>query len=151
MSPRAVGPVKGGTLADRLIVPKHQQTAADSQVDRAFDELSEEPARKTMQGIAAPQPLPLPPLGEDTEVTIEADEPPQRDQIAVPLTTKKARAIGDNSEPEISIERFVELEVEEPMNERDDSAPEIMILTPGRAITADDTKLVSGSIESKKR
>ncbi|HEX7704024.1 MAG TPA: hypothetical protein VF403_24950, partial [Kofleriaceae bacterium] len=72
--------------------------------------------------------------------------------IAAPQPVVKARGLGDNSEPEISIERLVELEVEEPMNEErdDNSAPEIMILTPGRAITADDTKHVAGSIDTRK-
>jgi len=91
---------------------------------------------------------------------MEAEEPPTLEKGPTQIAGLfKPRAIGDHSEPEISIERFVELEVEEPLNEPtserrgapgsgDSSAPEIMILTPGRAITADDTDLVSGSIDA---
>ena len=53
----------------------------------------------------------------------------------------------------ISIERLVELEIEEPMNfsERDDnSSPEITIIPHGRPISADDSAHVSGLIEVKK-
>jgi PPM family protein phosphatase len=154
IAPRA--PIRGGSPAESLIVSSDDANAASDQLDRALDGLSDEP-HDTSKGMRPllrnPAPLPLPAPDDDSdEVVIEADEPPERDGIAAPQSFKKARGLGDNSEPEISIERLVELEVEEPMNEdRDDnSAPEIMILTPGRAITADDTKLVAGSIDTRK-
>jgi hypothetical protein len=154
IAPRA--PIRGGSPAERLIVTSDEANAAADQLDRALDGLSAEP-RDTAKGMRplertpAPLPLPAPDDDNDGEVVIEADEPPEREGISAPRSVVKARGLGDNSEPEISIERFVELEVEEPMNEdRDDnSAPEIMILTPGRAITADDTKLVAGSIDTR--
>lgn len=155
IAPRA--PIRGGSPAESLIVSGDDANAALDQLDRALDGLSDEP-RDTSKGMRAlvrnPAPLPLPAPDDDNdgEVVIEADEPPERDGIAAPQPVVKARGLGDNSEPEISIERLVELEVEEPMNEErdDNSAPEIMILTPGRAITADDTKHVAGSIDTRK-
>ncbi|HET9988082.1 MAG TPA: hypothetical protein VFQ65_06175, partial [Kofleriaceae bacterium] len=145
---------RGASPGERLIVPKDEAGLANDLLDEAFDGLSRD-AVKTLDGPsgmrppARPAKLPLPaPIG-DSEVVMEAEEPPTLERG--PNAGKKARAIGDQSEPEISIERFVELEVEEPMNEpeRDEgSAPEIMVLTPGRAITADDTQHVSGSIDT---
>jgi PPM family protein phosphatase len=154
IAPRA--PIRGGS-AERLIVTSEEANAASDQLDRALDGLSDEP-RDTSKGMRAlernpaPLPLPAPDDDNDDEVVIEADEPPERDGISARPSVVKARGLGDFSEPEISIERLVELEVEEPMNEErdDNSAPEIMILTPGRAITADDTKLVAGSIDTQK-
>ena len=156
---RPAAVIRGVAPAERLIVPRDEANAAADQIDRALHHLGEGGiGEDTLKGARVsprkPAALPLPAPVEDDgggEVVIEADEPPLRDDIVMPLVTKKARSIGDNSEPEISIERFVELEVEEPMNDRDDnSSPEIMILTPGRAITADDTKLVAGSIDTQR-
>lgn len=142
---------------ERLIVPRDETNLANDLLDEAFDGLSRE-AVKTFDGPggamrppARPAKLPLPAPIDEREVVMEADEPPTLEKGPSQIASKKARAIGDQSEPEISIERFFELEVEEPMNETgrtEDSPPEIMILTPGRAITADDTQSVSGSIES---
>ncbi|MEO8843359.1 MAG: protein phosphatase 2C domain-containing protein [Kofleriaceae bacterium] len=160
IAPRA--PIRGGAAAERLLVSSEGATAVSAQLDRAIDGLdglSDEP-RDTSKGMRplarSPAPLPLPAPTEDehdSEVVIEADEPPERSGLRSSVAVKKARGLGDNSEPEISIERFVELEVEQPMNEdrNDQSAPEIMILTPGRAITADDTHLVAGSIDTNTR
>jgi PPM family protein phosphatase len=152
VAPRA--PVKGGTAAERLIVPHNEANAAEDQLDRALDNLSGTTTAKGLPIARPPAPLPLPAPDDDEsgEMTIEADEPPHRES-APRVVVKKTRIVGDSSEPEISIERLVELEVDEPMTtgERDEnSAPEIMILTPGRAITAEDSHLVAGSIDTKK-
>ena len=156
VAPR-LAPARLASPAERLIVPKDETNLANDLLDEAFDGLSREPVKAfdgaggAMRPPARPAKLPLPAPIDDPEVVIEADEPPTLEKGPSQIAGKKARAIGDQSEPEISIERFVELEVEEPMNEPggdEGSAPEIMILTPGRAITADDTQSVSGSIES---
>ncbi|HEY0251803.1 MAG TPA: protein phosphatase 2C domain-containing protein [Kofleriaceae bacterium] len=159
----ARAPLKGGQSAERLIVPKSEQGAADAQVDQVFDRFASPAALKTNPGIGSVEkapsrslPLPAPPDEEEesgeSEIMIEADEPPRAEPYVLLGKPKKARAIGEASDPEISIERLVELEVEEPMNQRDEpSAPEIVILQPGRPITADDTKLVAGSIDSNKK
>ncbi|MEO6772098.1 MAG: protein phosphatase 2C domain-containing protein [Kofleriaceae bacterium] len=152
----ALAPVKGAAPAERLIVPSSEVSLANDLVDEAFDGLSREPIKafggeSALRPPARPAKLPLPAPVEDPEVSIEADEPPTLEKGPTQIARSRARAIGDHSEPEISIERFVELEVEDPLNAsaRDESsAPEIMVLTPGRAITADDTQLVSGSIDS---
>ncbi|MEO8552675.1 MAG: hypothetical protein ABI678_22010, partial [Kofleriaceae bacterium] len=150
---RSLTPVKGS--GERLITTSEELGDA---ADRAFDDLSAEPAAKPTAGDgklrppARPAKLPLPaPIEEESEMTIEAEEPPTLEKRPGQISTKKPRAIGDQSEPEISIERFVELEVEEPMGENRDegSAPEIMILQPGRAITADDSSSVGGTIDTE--
>jgi hypothetical protein len=156
--------VKGATQAEPLIVPNGEAGAADAQLDqalgRALDGLgTAKPAVVATPGqLRAPArpatPLRAVGLGEDRreDVVIEADEPPDQEPTT-DARARKARAIGDESEPEISIERLVELEVEEPLNERvgdDSSQPEILVITPGRAITAGDTQHVAGSIEAKK-
>jgi serine/threonine protein phosphatase PrpC len=156
VAPRLSSP-RGASPGERLIVPKDEAGLANDLLDEAFDGLSRDPV-KTLDGPgggmrlpARPAKLPLPAPIDESEVVIEAEEPPTLEKGPSQIAGKKARAIGEHSEPEISIERFVELEVEEPMNEtgRDEgSAPDIMILTPGRAITADDTQSVSGSIDS---
>ena len=158
---------RGASPGERLIVPQSEAGLANDLLDEAFDDLAREPVRSTFEGPggalrppARPAKLPLPAPIDEREVVMEAEEPPTLEKGPTQIAGLfKPRAIGDHSEPEISIERFVELEVEEPLNEPtserrgapgsgDSSAPEIMILTPGRAITADDTDLVSGSIDA---
>ena len=154
-------PVKGATPAQPLIMQRDEASAAAAQLDRAFDGLATEPispgadttspTSTTLRPPAKPASrLPLPAPIHEGEVSSEADEAPTLEKGPSLSAATQSRAIGNQSEPEISIERFVELEVEEPMHEtdRDESSPEIMVLTPGRAITADDTNLVSGSIDS---
>jgi hypothetical protein len=195
IAPRAVPP-RGVSPAERLIVPRSETGLANDLLDEAFDDLARDPVKPALDSAAALRPparpakLPLPaPIDEpgfarrggagegqrggsdEREVVMEADEPPTIEKRPSQIASlAKPRAIGDHSEPEISIERFVELEVEEPLNEPtsertnertpdrgvdltgdlapDRSDPEIMILTPGRAITADDTQHVAGSIDS---
>jgi serine/threonine protein phosphatase PrpC len=158
VAPRAAPVPRGASPGERLIVPQSEAGLANDQLDEAFDDLARDPVKRLdgpdgMRPPARLAKLPLPaPIMEDSEVVLEAEEPPTLEKSPSQIAGKmKPRAIGDHSEPEISIERFVELEVEEPMNESssDGSAPEIMILTPGRPITADDTQLVSGSIDSE--
>ncbi|MFT3699187.1 MAG: protein phosphatase 2C domain-containing protein [Kofleriaceae bacterium] len=151
-----------GKPPQRVIVPPVDHGSADSQLDNAFTKISAPEQLKTNPGVIAQEkaparslPLPAPP-DEDTdsgEMVIEADEPPQSAPIVARPAPKKARAIGEASDPEISIERLVEIEVEEPMGDTrgEPSEPEIVILQPGRPITADDTKLVAGSIDSSKK
>ena len=150
---RSLAAVKGSN--ERLITTSAELGDA---TDHAFDDLAAEPAAKAADGVgklrppARPAKLPLPaPIEEESEMTIEAEEPPTLEKGPGQIAANKPRAIGDQSEPEISIERFVELEVEEPMGEiRDESsAPEIMILTPGRPITADDSSSVGGTIDTE--
>jgi hypothetical protein len=153
----AVAPRLASSPGERLIVPQSEAGLANDQLDEAFDDLSRDPVKRHegpdgMRPPARLAKLPLPaPIMEESEVLMEAEEPPTLEKGPSQIAGMKTRAIGDHSEPEISIERFVELEVEEPMNESssEGSAPEIMIVTPGRAITADDTHLVSGSIDSE--
>ena len=153
----AVAPRLASSPGERLIVPQSEAGLANDQLDEAFDGLSRDPVKRHegpdgMRPPARLAKLPLPaPIMEESEVLMEAEEPPTLEKGPSQIAGMKTRAIGDHSEPEISIERFVELEVEEPMNESssEGSAPEIMIVTPGRAITADDTHLVSGSIDSE--
>jgi hypothetical protein len=158
VAPRAAPVPRGASPGERLIVPQSEAGLANDQLDEAFDDLARDPVKRLdgpdgMRPPARLAKLPLPaPIMEDSEVVLEAEEPPTLEKSPSQIAGKmKPRAIGDHSEPEISIERFVELEVEEPMNESssDGSAPEIMILTPGRPITADDTQHVSGSIDSE--
>lgn len=158
-------PMKGAKPAERLIVPKADQGNADRQLDNAFTIIAAPEGLKTNPGVIAQErapdrsrslPLPAPPDdgddGESGEMTIEADEPPPVARSTPRPAPKKTRAIGEASDPEISIERLVEIEVEEPMNDRDEpSAPEIVIVQPGRPITADDTKHVAGSIDSSSK
>ncbi len=162
--PRAAGPsgFSGpGNQAERLILPKEEPGVAAASLDqalgKALDGLGDPKPKASEKTPRGPAPITRPPPrneDDDPEVVIEADEPPEREaQVARPRAESRARAIGDQSEPEISIERLVELEVEEPMNftERDDnSSPEITIIPQGRPITADDAAHVSGSIEVKK-
>ncbi|MEP6865399.1 MAG: protein phosphatase 2C domain-containing protein [Deltaproteobacteria bacterium] len=156
VAPR-LAPARGASPGERLIVPQSEASLANDQLDEAFDGLSREPVKRLEGPDGMRQParlakLPLPaPIMEESEVLMEAEEPPTLEKGPSQIAGIKTRAIGDQSEPEISIERFVELEVEEPMNESssEGSSPEIMIVTPGRAITADDTHLVSGSIDSE--
>jgi PPM family protein phosphatase len=157
VAPRLAGP-RGASPGERLIVPQSEAGLANDQLDEAFDGLSRESVRAldgplgAMRPPARPAKLPLPAPIDESEVVLEAEEPPTLEKNPSQIAGRmKPRAIGDHSEPEISIERFVELEVEEPMNESssDGSSPEIMILTPGRPITADDTQLVAGSIDSE--
>jgi hypothetical protein len=159
VAPRMVTP-RGASPGERLIVPQSEASLANDLLDEAFDGLSREHAKShdgspgAMRPPArlAKLPLPAPIIDESGELIMEAEEPPTLEKNPSQIAGKmKPRAIGDHSEPEISIERFVELEVEEPMNESsaDGSSPEIMILTPGRPITADDTQLVAGSIDSE--
>ena len=176
IAPRAMP--RGASPGERLIVPKSETGLANDLLDEAFDGLSREAVRSTLDGPggalrppARPAKLPLPAPIDEREVVMEAEEPPTIEKGPSQIASMaKPRAIGDQSEPEISIERFVELEVEEPLNEPtsertnertpdvgvdlggdlspDRSDPEIMILTPGRPITADDTHLVAGSIDA---
>ncbi len=162
--------------SERLIVPKAERADADAQLDRALSELTvdrtwaELPDEDGDATRPAPR-IPHRPGTEEPEITVES----------VSVETK-AETEG---EPEISIERVVEIEAEAPLNEPneidqtaevtmtvdDNSAritehiketssqtitltvtepapPEILVVKPGRPITADDTKLVAGSIDS---
>jgi len=94
------------------------------------------------------------PQTDDPEIVVEGGD------ATTPMETLSA----DHSEPEISIEQVVEIEVEEPMNEGDidgfeptqmpvvardePSSPEILVIEQGRPITANDTPLVAGTIDS---
>ena len=159
VAPRPAPVPRGASPGERLIVPQSEANLANDQLDEAFDDLAREPVKRHegadgMRPPARLAKLPLPaPIVDESEVVMEAEEPPTLEKNPSQIASRmKPRAIGDHSEPEISIERFVELEVEEPMNESsaDGSSPEIMIVQPGRAITADDTHLVAGSIDSEK-
>ena len=158
--PRLAAPSGPAQQAERLILPREEPGVAAASLDqalgKALDGLGEpKQQRVPEQVLRGPAQITRPPTrneDDDNEVVIEADEPPER-EAQVAQAAKRARAIGDHSEPEISIERFVEMEVEEPMNlpERDDSSsPEITIIPQARPITADDSAQVSGSIEAKK-
>jgi serine/threonine protein phosphatase PrpC len=162
--------------AERLIVPKNERADAEAQLDRALADLTVDREWADLDdGDEAPPPrphVPARPTTEEPEISIEGGEPippPQPIPVAAtpaapaPVTAKKPY----ESDPEISIERLVEIEVEAPLNEpevdneplplepvfaaepRDDepSAPEIIVMRPGRAITADDTPLVAGAID----
>ncbi len=162
--PRAASPSGSSgpvNQAERLILPKEAPGVAAASLDqalgKALDRLGEPEPKAPEKTLRGPAPITRPPPrneDDDPEVVIEADEPPEREaQVVRPLAERRARAIGDQSEPEISIERLVELEIEEPMNfsERDDnSSPEITIIPHGRPISADDSAHVSGLIEVKK-
>ncbi len=146
VTPRPAGPAR---QSERLLLPDEANASLDQALGKALDGLGE---AKVKTPARAPLPLtrPADDDNDDPEFTIEADEPPELEHAA-PLAAKKVRSIGEHSEPEISIERFVELEVEEPMNVpgRDEgSAPEIIIIPQGRPITADDSAHVSGSIDT---
>ena len=159
-APRVAGSSSLAWQADRLILPKEDGSTAGSldhslghALGQALDALGDRTPRAPQRPPSLPAPATQPPRDEDDdpEVVIEADEPPERDQD-VPRGVSGAHGIGDHSEPEISIERLVELDVEEPMNvsPRDEhSAPEITIVPHDRPITADDSAQVSGSIEIK--
>jgi hypothetical protein len=159
--------------AERLIVPKDERAEAEAQLDRALADLTVDRnwADLPDDGDEAPPPraqVPARPPTEEPEISIEAGEPPLQPLPAAPVVVvTRGPSIGDASEPEISIERLVEIEVDSPLNEpdgsnepppldpapvvaRDDdepSSPEILVMRPGRAITADDAPLAAGAIE----
>lgn len=99
---------------------------------------------------------------QDAEIVVEADEPPE----AVSRAAKPPPgATPPPSEPEIEITRLadeadesdgevIEMTVDDnsapQQRPSDQSEPEILIVRPGRAITADDTKLIAGAIEPKR-
>jgi len=147
--------------ADRLIVPKDQRDAAEAQLDRALADLTVDRSGLADDGDRPPPPrtrTPSRPQTDEPEITVEGGD------ATMPMLTRP----GEQSDPEISIERLVEIEVEEPMNEgeldgdghapaampvvaRDESSsPEILVINPGRPITANDTPLVAGTIDPPK-
>jgi len=144
---------------DRLIVPKDQRDAAEAQLDRALADLTIDRSGLPDDGDRPPPPrarTPSRPQLDEPEIVVEGGD------ATTPMLTRPA----EQSDPEISIERLVEIEVEEPMNEgeldghpptaipvvaRDESSsPEIVVINPGRPITANDTPLVAGTIDPSK-
>ncbi|MDB4957284.1 MAG: cyclic nucleotide-binding protein [Myxococcales bacterium] len=130
-----------------LIVPQDQRAAANQAVDNAVASITVDdtwgesgPNKK----ITIPPPLPAAsePADDDEprEIIVEADEP-EPWQASSPVMARPAHA--DESEPEISIE---ELASEADGAQDDSSQPEISIFQPGRAITSQQMKAVSGAI-----
>ncbi len=99
----------------------------------------------------------------EAEIVVEADEPPA--ELARAVKPPPA-ASPIPSEPEIQIVQLaeeaeksdgegqvIEMTVDDSAPQKkpsDASEPEILIVRPGRAITADDTPLVAGAIEPKR-
>jgi hypothetical protein len=137
-----------------LIVTKAQRAEADAQIDDVFADLTQDhdKPRSSKPRIA--------PVVDDAaaddevgaEITIEADPPPMPTYAAPRPSTRHTRPTVriDDDEPEISIERFVEIEVDAPMAEPD-SSPEIVVSYGNRPITANETKHVAGTIVTPKR
>ncbi|HEX4452442.1 MAG TPA: protein phosphatase 2C domain-containing protein [Kofleriaceae bacterium] len=135
-----------------LIVPKAARAEADAQIDEVFADLTDDKPRASKPRI---EPA-VEAAGADdeapTEITIEADAPPMPTYAPPRTSTRHTRPTMriDDDEPEISIERFVEIEVDTPMSDPD-SQPEIVVIHGSRPITANDTKHVAGTIETPKR
>jgi PPM family protein phosphatase len=155
-----------------LVKPRPQSPAAelsgaeaDAQLDQVFSDLTTDnvdtKSRTTLKGPVFAEPL----TAEEaaTEITIEADAPPL--QVRPPPSNRHTRPTirVDDDEPEISIERYVELEVDTPMNAgyaidddgepeitltTHDSSPEVVVIQTHRPITANDAPHVAGTIDT---
>jgi serine/threonine protein phosphatase PrpC len=142
-----------------LIAPKAETEAA---LDKAMDKMTVdsmwgEPDDEGSQPETKPDALTSRKRAESDagvprEIVVEADAPPE------PVVAKKPPGLSD---PEISIttladesdEHVIEMTADDPsqpVKSSDESEPEIVIVKPGRAITADDTKLVAGAIDTKR-
>jgi PPM family protein phosphatase len=137
-----------------LIVPKASRAEADAQIDDVFADLTQDhdtPRASKPRIVPAADDV----AADDevgAEITIEADAPPMPTYTAPRPSTRHTRPTVriDDDEPEISIERLVEIEVDAPMSDPD-SQPEIVVSYGNRPITANETKHVAGTIETPKR
>jgi serine/threonine protein phosphatase PrpC len=137
-----------------LIVPKAARAEADAQLDEVFADLTQDHDKpRASKPRIVPEVDDAAPDDEvGAEITIEAEPPPMPTYAAPRPSTRHTRPTVriDDDEPEISIERLVEIEVDAPMMEPD-SSPEIVVIHGNRPITANDTKHVAGTIETPKR
>ncbi|HEY1549073.1 MAG TPA: protein phosphatase 2C domain-containing protein [Kofleriaceae bacterium] len=134
-----------------LIVPKAARAEADAQIDEVFADLTDDKPRSSKPRIAPEVEAAAADDEIGAEITIEADPPPMPTYAPRPSTRHTRPTVRiDDDEPEISIERLVEIEVDAPMTESD-SSPEIVVSYGNRPITANETKHVAGTIETPKR
>ena len=137
----------------------------DGELDQVFSDLTDgmPRPRKPAAVIVAP-----PASRDDSqpEITIEADAPPR---VPNRHTKPTVRVEIDNDDPEISIERVLEMDVDSPMSGADDdsepeitmeagepddsesSQPEIVVIHAGRPITANDGPNAAGTIDTAPR
>jgi hypothetical protein len=160
-----------------LIVPATERADADAAFDDALHNITiggvSNPVRRPDAAPAAAPPAePEDDQEEPREIVVEADEPAPR-----PVRVVAKPRILNFSEPEISIERLVEMEAEDPDDEPGDRAttevnadspaqrteqaepsertvqadepsqPEIQIFQDGRAITANEIAEASGATD----
>ena len=137
-----------------LIVPNAARAEADAQIDEVFADLTQDHDKpRASKPRIVPEVDDAPADDEvGAEITIEAEPPPMPTYAPPRPSTRHTRPTVriDDDEPEISIERLVEIEVDAPMMEPD-SSPEIVVIHGNRPITANDTKHVAGTIETPKR
>ena len=140
-----------------LIVPKAARAEADARIDEVFADLTDDRPRAPKAPSALADNTELE-AGE--EITIEADPPPAPEPVQPRISARHSKPTIriDDDEPEISIERHVELEVDAPMNApqspvvpNDESSPDVLIIQTNRPVTANDTKHVAGTIDTPKR
>lgn len=153
---------RGSPPPSSLIVPKAETEAA---LDKAMERISSDDIWDDV-----PETFATKPATSDPAIEIEAEPPPpppapplEPSEPEIQITELAAAASDDDddqpAEMIMTVEddsaRIVEivkdtssqtitLTVDEP------SEPEILVVQPGRAITADDTQMVAGAIETKR-
>jgi hypothetical protein len=164
-APPSLSISRGSTPPSSLIVPKAETEAG---VDKAIERISSD---DMWDDVPEPfvAPAKPPSTGPVIEMLVEAEPPPpappappELSEPEIQITALADAASDDDGEPaemimtvEDDSARVVEivkdtssqtitLTVDEP------SEPEILVVQPGRAITADDTQMVAGAIETKR-
>ncbi|MBV8756882.1 MAG: protein phosphatase 2C domain-containing protein [Deltaproteobacteria bacterium] len=161
--PAAPQPLKSGK-AETEAALDHAMDKITGDVDEMWAETPEESQPETKpEFITGRKRTESGEQSQPTEIVVEADEPPED---VVRAAKAPVSAPPPPSEPEIQITRLAEeadksesdgeviemtVDDSEPQKKPSDhSEPEILIVRPGRAITADDTPLVAGAIDTKR-